>query len=310
MNYLLLEAPNTEDSENVKIRTRCCQRLFNRQLLILAFNFKFYFKTMAMELIEILPKLQEYFLAHEHKDRVLPGGGKWVFIPWQTIRDRLNKVCPADWTVSYSDPVVAGDYTAIRCKLTICGVTREGVGNDKAYPEVNEKGKAKTIGTPIERATADAFKNAAEQFGIAAYLDDQKLVTKILNSQKDNRAVQYAKENEWKQAGAMGERKELPKLNSGERFNKFAEITSVPIATITSICTEACPGKTINKLTDADATKLRNRVLIHWGTTKYQITQDKATNLFKTFWGSGLHALSDAQIFDEWTKYMSAVPAR
>lgn len=102
-----------------------------------------------------------------------------MFVSWQKIRDRLEEVLPLDWKVEFSDPVVAGDYTVICCRLTILlsqggGITREGVGNDKACPELNDNCKAKTIGTPIERATADAFKNAAEQFGIAAYLDDKK----------------------------------------------------------------------------------------------------------------------------------------
>jgi hypothetical protein len=97
----------------------------------------------------------------------------------------LNEVCP-DWTVTYSDPVIAAEYVVIRCQLTIGGLTREGVGNDKAYPD------KKTYGTPIERAIADAFKNAAEQFGVGAYLDNQDFVIRHLQQQGDGRGYAYS----------------------------------------------------------------------------------------------------------------------
>lgn len=165
---------------------------------------------MSLENIaEILEELKKPFPPEVHKDRPLPGsGGKWLYVPWQAIRDRLDELFPLDWSASYSDPVVVGDYMVLRCKLTILlskgGITRVGVGNDKAYPEVNDKGKSKVIGTPPERARADAFRSAAEEFGIAAYLDNQAFVARYLNSKGDGRGVKYAQENGWKESGAMG----------------------------------------------------------------------------------------------------------
>ena len=149
-----------------------------------------------MKLADILPDLTRPFEAAEHKERKLPGGGTWWFIPWQTIRDRLNEVCPEDWTAEYSDPVVAAEHVVIRCTLTICGVARTGVGNDKAYPD------KQTYGTPIERAVADAFKAAAEAFNIAAYLDDQsqgkrEFTIRYLQSKGDGRGLKAAAENGW-----------------------------------------------------------------------------------------------------------------
>lgn len=167
-----------------------------------------------MQLEDILDKLQAPFLPEEHKERKIPGGGRWLFVPWQTIRERLNKVAGVHWEVRYDQPVVVADYLSVKCRLIICGVVREGIGNDKAFPELNESGKAKTFGAPIENATADAFKNAAEQFGIAAYLDDQKKTIALLNRQGDGRAFKYAKENEWIEAGAMGRPKAMPPKNS------------------------------------------------------------------------------------------------
>lgn len=159
-----------------------------------------------MEVTELLKELKKPFPASAHKDRKLPGTEKrWLYIPWQTIRDRLDELLPLDWSTTYSDPAIAGDYMVIRCKLTILiskgGISREGVGNDKTFPELNERGKSKVIGTPPERARADAFRSAAEEFGLAAYLDDQDFVVKYLSSQGDGRAYKYVTEGEMRDAG-------------------------------------------------------------------------------------------------------------
>lgn len=69
-------------------------------------------------------------------------------------------------------------------------------------------------GTPIERATADAFKNAAEAFGIARYLDDQVKTVNLLHKQGDGRAYKFAKENEQIEVGARG----VTKQPTGEKL--------------------------------------------------------------------------------------------
>jgi hypothetical protein len=112
---------------------------------------------------ELQEKLKAPFPVADHKERSLPGGGRWFFIPWQKIKERLDE-CAPDWQVKYSDPVIAGELVVIRCKMTINGISREGVGNSDAFKERTSGGNYK-FGSPIECATADAFKNAAELFG-------------------------------------------------------------------------------------------------------------------------------------------------
>ncbi|MBD2072314.1 hypothetical protein H6F93_33130 [Leptolyngbya sp. FACHB-671] len=124
-----------------------------------------------MNLSEILPQLKAWFPAADHKERDLPGGGRWYYVPWQSIRARLDEVCP-DWQVSYGEPIYLDKYCVISCTITICGVSRQAIGN-APIELISSKGKDMSRGTPIERAIADAFKNAAEAFGIAAYLDEQ-----------------------------------------------------------------------------------------------------------------------------------------
>jgi hypothetical protein len=126
----------------------------------------------------------------------LPGGKQWVFIPWQKIRSRLNQACP-DWQISYSEPSYLGDFCHVRCSITIAGVTRQALGNAK-IAELSKSGNEMGRGTPIERAVADAFKNAAESFGVAAYLDDQNYVIGYLKSQGDMRGVKLKQINDGK----------------------------------------------------------------------------------------------------------------
>ena len=161
-----------------------------------------------MQLEEILSKLQERFAPEEHKDRTLPGGGRWFYVPHQTITQRLNAVCAGEWHTKVGSTTVTGDYTIIILELTICGVTRTGIGDDKTFPELNDQGKSKIIGTPPVRAFRAAFKDACEQFGICAYLDDQKAnrnaFAKYMALKGDMRAVKFEKENSEIEVGARG----------------------------------------------------------------------------------------------------------
>lgn len=119
----------------------------------------------------IIGQLKAWFAPEVHKERDLPGGGKWFYIPWQLIRERFDDVWPA-WEVSYSPATYLGDYCTITCTITISGISKQGVGNAQILM-LSSSGKDMSRGTPIERATADAFKNAAEAWGVARYLDEQ-----------------------------------------------------------------------------------------------------------------------------------------
>jgi hypothetical protein len=137
------------------------------------------------KLREIIAELKKPFPPDAHKERDLPGGDQWFYIPWQDIRERLEEVCPT-FEVVYSDPIYLGDITnektylcSIRCGITILGQTRWAVGNAPVI-QMSSRGKDMSRGTPIQRATAHAFKNAAEAWGVGRYLDDQIGVTRLL----------------------------------------------------------------------------------------------------------------------------------
>lgn len=152
------------------------------------------------EFREIIRRLKEPFEPSAHVERDLPGGGKWLYIPWQKIRERLDEVCP-DWQEEYTTPVYLDKYCTIGCTITINGVSRQRWGNAE-IELLSRNGRDMSRGTAIERAVADAFKSAAESFGVAAYLDEQsddrrQFTIRYLHSKGDGRALKAAKENGW-----------------------------------------------------------------------------------------------------------------
>jgi hypothetical protein len=167
---------------------------------------------MNTEFVEILAALKQPFKPDQHIERKLPGGGRWFFIPWQDIRERLDEVYP-EWSCTWTEPCYIGDYCHISCTIIIAGISRQAPGNAPIQLISNE-GKDMARGTPIERATADAFKNAAEAFGIARYLDDQTKTVSLLHKQGDHRAYKFAKENEQIDVGARG----IAKQPTGEKL--------------------------------------------------------------------------------------------
>lgn len=155
---------------------------------------------MNDEFRDIICKLKEPFVPEDHEERDLPGGGKWFYVRWQKIRDRLDEVCP-QWQESYTAPVYLDKYCTIGCTITINGVSRQRWGNAE-IELLSRSGKDMSRGTPIERAVADAFKSAAESFGVAAYLDEQaadkrEFTIRYLHSRGDARAFKAARENGW-----------------------------------------------------------------------------------------------------------------
>lgn len=139
-----------------------------------------------------LAKLREPFRPEEHSERKLKGGGNWLYVPWQYIRRRIETLAP-DYEFSFTDPLYVGEYCTIRCSMTIEGITRTAIGNAE-IELLSSTGKDMSRGTPIERAVADAYKNAAEAFGVGAYLDDQtadarKFAALHLNKKGDGRLV-------------------------------------------------------------------------------------------------------------------------
>lgn len=171
---------------------------------------------------EIINKLKAPFKPDQHKDRKLKGGGNWFYIPWQDIRDRVSEVDP-NYGQQFGSPQFLDKYCFVDCTLTIYGVSRQAIGNAE-IEMISGAGNNMERGNAIERAIADAFKNAAEAFGVAAYLDDQKAVIRILSSVGDSRAYTYSKNQEQVAAG-LPPMKPKQKLQSPKPVTRPAGFT-------------------------------------------------------------------------------------
>ena len=131
------------------------------------------------ELKRIQAELKKVFPANRHEVRDLPGGQrKWVYLKWQTIRERLDEVCP-DWVIDYSEIQYLGNDAICRCGIAILGVRKEAIAS-VPVSLVSSKGNEMTRGSAPDRLMAEATKNAAEQWGTGRYLDDQQFTIRYL----------------------------------------------------------------------------------------------------------------------------------
>ena len=145
------------------------------------------------ELLEITQKLDQPFAPEDYKERPLPGGDRWLYVSWQKYRERLDSVCV--WEDSYSDFSYPDDRCVVTCTITIGGHKRQGVGSVPLV-EYSKSGKECSRGTPEDRAVAQAFKHAAEQWGLGRHIDDQAFLTRYLRQYHDGRPVAYSRKNQ------------------------------------------------------------------------------------------------------------------
>jgi hypothetical protein len=124
------------------------------------------------ELRQIVAEFKKPLPAFVHEFREIPGSNKkWVFLPWQTIRERLDEVYP-EWMSDYSEIQYLDNNAICRCAITILGIRKEAIAC-VPISVLSSNGKEMTRGNPPDRLAAEALKNAAEAWGIGRYLDDQ-----------------------------------------------------------------------------------------------------------------------------------------
>jgi hypothetical protein len=100
----------------------------------------------------------------------------YVYITEEAISARLDEVDPS-WEFVVTDMVRDLTSATVTGRLTVGGVTREGVGTQGIeYVKNGDAAKTDAVGSPIEAgevrkgAATDAFKRAARLFGIGRYL--------------------------------------------------------------------------------------------------------------------------------------------
>jgi hypothetical protein len=134
---------------------------------------------IRVELRRIQAELKKPFPANLHEFREIPGGGKkWVFLKWQTIRERLDEVVP-EWISDYSEIQYLGNDAVCRCGITILGVRKEAIAS-VPISITSSSGKEMSRGSAADRLAAEALKNGAETWGVGRYLDDQVFTIRYL----------------------------------------------------------------------------------------------------------------------------------
>lgn len=83
-----------------------------------------------------------------------------VYIDSPLAADRLTAIDP-DWSTTYATLGTPSEHTPVACRLTLKGVTREGVG---------QYAKAGADDKHMKSAYSDAMKRAAVEFHVGAYL--------------------------------------------------------------------------------------------------------------------------------------------
>jgi len=83
-----------------------------------------------------------------------------AYIDARAVMNRLDDVVQGDWSFRWE--AIAGVGGAVKGMLTVCGVTREDVGEEGDSDQ----------GQTCKAAVSDALKRAAVQFGIGRYLYD------------------------------------------------------------------------------------------------------------------------------------------
>src|SRR5438105_1828866 len=120
-----------------------------------------------MKLQDVYEQLRAPFPGRELKFKpqvISKDAGKALAFPHidaRAVADRLDVVVgPQNWSDSYQ--VVPGANAAVICRLTVLGVTKEGIG--EALPTGRKDEEL------FKAAESDALKRAAVKFGIARYL--------------------------------------------------------------------------------------------------------------------------------------------
>ncbi|MBW4675909.1 MAG: RAD52 family DNA repair protein [Desmonostoc geniculatum HA4340-LM1] len=242
------------------------------------------------ELRQIQSELKKLFPANLHEVRELPGSSKkWVFLRWQTIRERLDEVAP-DWMSDYSEIQYMGNDAICRCGITILGVRKEAIASVPISMQ-SKAGNEMTRGSAADRLAAEGLKNAAECWGVGRYLDDQPSVIRYLWEHKHQLSDQME--------GEVRRLCEQYKTHAMTHVSKPKEVPNKPSPTQTTAIAPLSPPTLDRSLLNAEIESLLKRK---------GISLDQAKGiLFELFKLRSRQQLSDKQL-QEFLEYLKSSP--
>jgi len=135
---------------------------------------------------DILSELKAPFPLDDHELRAGGFSEQLVYLTEEPLADRLSEVDP-NWEFKIVSTIITDynlsrpDSCTVTADLTICGITRSGVGTCVANVKLGEKKDGKWVKfetplilplseTEIKGAATDALKRCARLFGVGGYL--------------------------------------------------------------------------------------------------------------------------------------------
>jgi hypothetical protein len=104
------------------------------------------------------------FQPDQIKQREGSKGMMFSYVDARDVAERLDEVV-GWWRWSDDCEVVDEDTCAVRCRLTVCGVTKAGIGYPNSATDAENPARE-----PLKAAESDALKRAAVHFGVGRHL--------------------------------------------------------------------------------------------------------------------------------------------
>lgn len=102
--------------------------------------------------------------------------GGYVYIDETAVSERLDEVDP-NWSFEIVNVIIREKNVSVHARLTVCGVSRDGIGTQTVEYVKEKDDKGKVIGetdveiSEVEKGAAtDALRRCARLFGIGRYL--------------------------------------------------------------------------------------------------------------------------------------------
>lgn len=197
---------------------------------------------------DLIAALNEPFAPDTHKTK-RQGGSEITFVDVHQYKERLNAtVGPHGWSCTLRLEPIGGKLIAT-VALTVLGVTKENVGDEVEVPEVNERGNEKIIGGPATNSYAQAFKRAASDFGLGAYLYDKE------KRDAATRSVGHTSRPKSNGNGSAPWDKRMPFGKT--KGKRLGELSEAEISSAVKWCADTDAEKFADLIADLNATRNR-----------------------------------------------------
>ena len=257
------------------------------------------------ELKRIQFELRQPFPPRLHEIRDLPGGkSKWVFLKWQTIRDRLDDIYP-EWLIDHSEIQYLGNDAICRCGITIMGIRKEAIAS-VPISLISGNGREMTRGSAADRLAAESLKNASETWGVGRYLDDQPFVIKLLwdgmNELSEGMRGEVRKLAEDFKLAVRAGQQPMPNKNNA-RIAEIRTVLGLNKSVVIDWLRGAGSYSEPSQITSERCDALVKFLCLHWASHRYTNSYHANNSFDKRVSGAQANGLSELEAIKQWMQY-------